>query len=73
MGIKQNYYRCHWLLWFRPYKMTHHTSQICSKCGHWEEGQRIDQAHFRCKEYGTELNADFNAARNIAKSVEFVK
>ncbi len=51
----------------------YHTSQICSKCGHWEEGQRIDQAHFRCKECGTELNADFNAARNIAKSVEFVK
>jgi IS605 OrfB family transposase len=51
----------------------YHTSQICSCCGHWEEGQRIDQAHFKCKNCGTELNADFNAARNIAKSVEFVK
>ena len=51
----------------------YHTSQICSYCGHWEEGQRIDQAHFKCKNCGTELNADFNAARNIAKSVEFVK
>ena len=50
----------------------YHTSQICSKCGHWEEGQRIDQAHFVCKECGNEMNADFNAARNIAKSVDFV-
>lgn len=45
-----------------------YTSQVCSCCGHWEEGQRIDQAHFKCKSCGTELNADFNASRNIAKS-----
>ena len=45
-----------------------YTSQVCSCCGHWEEGQRIDQAHFKCKACGTELNADFNASRNIAKS-----
>lgn len=45
-----------------------YTSQICSCCGHWEEGQRIDQAHFKCKVCGAELNADFNASRNIAKS-----
>lgn len=51
----------------------YHTSQICSYCGHWEEGQRVDQAHFKCKNCGTELNADFNAARNIAKSTEFIK
>lgn len=51
----------------------YHTSQICSCCGHWEEGQRIDQAHFVCKSCGTELNADYNAARNIAMSKEFVK
>lgn len=50
-----------------------YTSQVCSCCGHWEEGQRLDQAHFKCKSCGTELNADFNAARNIAKSTEFVK
>lgn len=48
-----------------------HTSQICSCCGHWEEGQRIDQSHFKCKSCGVELNADFNAARNIAKSKDF--
>ena len=50
----------------------YHTSQICSKCGHWEEGQRVDQSHFVCKECGNEMNADFNAARNIAVSTEFV-
>lgn len=50
----------------------YHTSQICSCCGHWEEGQRIDQSHFVCKNCGAELNADFNASRNIAKSIDFV-
>lgn len=50
----------------------YHTSQICSCCGHWEEGQRIDQAHFKCKACGNELNADFNASRNIAMSTDFV-
>lgn len=50
-----------------PYR----TSQICSCCGHWEEGQRIDQSHFKCKSCGAELNADFNAAKNIAKSKDF--
>lgn len=50
----------------------YHTSQICSCCGHWEEGQRIDQAHFICKSCGKQINADFNAARNIAKSTDFV-
>ena len=50
----------------------YHTSQTCSCCGHWEEGQRIDQAHFKCKACGIELNADFNASRNIAMSTDFV-
>ena len=49
----------------------YHTSQICSCCGHWEEDQRIDQSHFKCKLCGAELNADFNAAKNIAKSIDF--
>ena len=49
----------------------YHTSQICSCCGHWEQGQRIDQSHFKCKLCGAELNADFNAAKNIAKSKDF--
>lgn len=51
----------------------YHTSQVCSKCGHWEEGQRIDQAHFICKECGNEMNADLNAARNIALSTNFIE
>jgi transposase len=50
----------------------YHTSQICSKCGHWEERQRDRQDHFLCKECGYEVNADFNASRNIAKSTNFV-
>lgn len=51
----------------------YHTSQNCSKCGHWEEGQRITQAKFKCLKCGYEENADFNASRNIAKSIEFIK
>ena len=62
----------------------YHTSQSCSKCGHYEEGQRgkivegefISKLHggdiFLCKECGTKLNSDFNAARNIAKSTKRV-
>lgn len=49
----------------------YHTSQICSKCGHWEEGQRDRQDHFKCKACGYETNADFNASRNIALSTDF--
>ena len=51
----------------------YHTSQICSKCGHWEEGQRDAQDHFKCKACGYEDNADFNASKNIAKSIDFRK
>ncbi|MEI3213320.1 MAG: RNA-guided endonuclease TnpB family protein [Lachnospiraceae bacterium] len=51
----------------------YHTSQICSKCGHWEEGQRISQSKFKCKSCGYESNADFNAARNIALSTDFIE
>lgn len=49
----------------------YHTSQICSCCGHWEEDQRNGRK-FKCKLCGFEENADFNAARNIAMSTEFV-
>lgn len=42
------------------------TSQTCSKCGHYERGQRIDRNTFQCKECGAKMNADYNAARNIA-------
>ena len=54
------------------YVNPYHTSQKCSCCGHWEEGQRVDQAHFVCKGCGATMNADFNAARNIAMSDEFI-
>ena len=57
-----------------------YTSQTCSYCG--EKGIRKEQAKFICinpdckchkifeKDY---INADFNAARNIAMSVDFIK
>jgi IS605 OrfB family transposase len=50
----------------------YHTSQNCSHCGYWEEGQRISQSEFKCKSCGLEINADFNAARNIAKSTDLI-
>lgn len=64
----------------------YHTSQRCSFCGHYEPGQRINQSTFICKNIeckkgkgnakndGTHMgiNADWNAARNIALSTDFV-
>jgi putative transposase len=50
----------------------YHTSQTCSICGHFEEGQRLTQAQFICKGCGEEMNADLNAAKNIARSTKFV-
>lgn len=59
-----------------------HTSQTCSFCNHWEEGQRLTQKDFLCKneactnkdENGANkvVNADYNGARNIAKSRVYV-
>lgn len=54
-----------------------YTSQVCSCCGHWEEGQRVSQDTFicknpECKNHGVKVNADFNASRNIAKSTLFI-
>lgn len=62
------------------YVNPYHTSQTCSFCGHYEKGQRLNQATFMCKNPncvkgkgrqssdGTfeGINADWNAARNIA-------
>lgn len=54
-----------------------YTSQICSVCGNWEYGQRKSQSVFECANESCDshkkyekigFNADFNAARNIAKS-----
>lgn len=42
------------------------TSQRCSACGHVDRKSRESQAAFRCTACGFTLNADVNAARNIA-------
>lgn len=68
---------------FIIYKAAHHgiivrfinpkyTSQTCSKCGNHTEGQR-DGHSFTCKACGEKLDADLNAARNIAMSTNFVE
>lgn len=43
-----------------------HTSQRCSKCGHIDKKNRKGM-RFKCLKCGFELNADLNAARNIAQ------
>lgn len=43
-----------------------HTSQQCSRCGHTARNNRRSQAVFVCRNCGLHLNADLNAARNIA-------
>jgi putative transposase len=43
-----------------------YTSQRCSAGGHIAAGSRESQALFRCVACGYTLNADVNAARNIA-------
>jgi transposase len=42
------------------------TSRRCSACGHVDPKSRKSQADFRCTACGYALNADVNAARNIA-------
>jgi putative transposase len=42
------------------------TSKTCSRCGHSSRSNRPDQSHFRCVSCGYQMNADLNAARNIA-------
>ena len=44
-----------------------YTSQACSRCGHVHRYNRRSQSRFLCRNCGYELNADLNAARNIAK------
>jgi len=43
-----------------------YTSQRCSACGRVDRNSRESQARFRCTACGYTLNADVNAARNIA-------
>lgn len=53
-----------------------YTSQVCSNCGHYSPTQRKSQSEFICECCGSpnnkKVNADFNAARNIAKSTLFL-
>ena len=42
-----------------------HTSQTCSHCGYQARNNRRSQSLFLCRSCGYQLNADFNAARNI--------
>ena len=42
------------------------TSRTCSKCGHVDKHSRKDQEHFVCTHCGHSMNADINAAINIA-------
>ncbi|MCD6500410.1 transposase [bacterium] len=42
------------------------TSRKCSACGYTEKSNRKSQSRFKCSNCGLELNADLNAARNIA-------
>ncbi|HFL3608537.1 TPA: RNA-guided endonuclease InsQ/TnpB family protein [Clostridioides difficile] len=49
-----------------------YTSQKCSRCGEIDKENRQTQANFKCTKCGFELNADHNAAINIARSIEFV-
>ena len=44
----------------------HYTSQRCSQCGYIDKENRPTQEQFQCVMCGTKLNADYNAARNIA-------
>jgi IS605 OrfB family transposase len=43
-----------------------HTSQACSRCGHTARNNRRSQSVFMCRQCAYQLNADLNAARNIA-------
>lgn len=40
----------------------HNTSRECSRCGHIEKSNRLDQSTFSCKSCGFVASADYNAA-----------
>jgi hypothetical protein len=46
-------------------------SQTCSQCGCVDAASRNDQATMACVHCGHEDNADINAARNIARGVDY--
>jgi len=45
-----------------------YTSQMCSKCGHTHEENRLTQSEFKCISCGYSENADYNAAINISRA-----
>ncbi|WP_346889194.1 transposase [Clostridium sp. UBA1056] len=49
------------------------TSQKCSKCGNIDKENRLNQSTFICKNCGLNINADYNASLNIARSSDFKK
>ena len=59
-----------------------YTSMTCSCCGNVDENNRPKKKvnekirpaeYFKCTKCGYTVNADYNAARNIARSTDFVK
>ena len=50
-----------------------YTSQTCYRCGHIDKENRQTQEKFKCTVCGFELNADHNAAINIARSDKYIK
>lgn len=49
-----------------------YTSQTCSRCTNTDKENRQTQEKFKCTKCGFELNADHNAAINIARSNKFI-
>lgn len=49
------------------------TSIKCSKCGNINSEQRVSQKEFHCLKCGYHANADFNAARNISLTPNYVE
>lgn len=49
----------------------YYTSRRCSCCGNEDKNNRKSQENFVCTKCGKKMNADFNAARNIAMSTDF--
>jgi putative transposase len=43
-----------------------YSSQCCSRCGHIDRRNRVTQSEFSCKHCGLQMNADLNAAYNLA-------
>ena len=50
------------VVWINPA----YTSISCSRCGKIDKLSRVNQSLFKCTECGNTLNADYNAALNIA-------